>query len=177
MADKDSSFQRYLDAGIAFTNLTRARAEEVVAELVQNGEFQGKEARARVDELIERSRKSREALLAQVRREVTRQLDSVGVSNLEELAERVADLLNRTAEAGKAATGKAAASAKKAAGRKAPAKKAPAKKAPAKQAPAKKAPAKQAAVKKAPAKKAPAKQAAVKKAAAPSRASGAGSAD
>ena len=33
MANKDP-FQKYLDAGIAFTNMTRAKAEELVQELV-----------------------------------------------------------------------------------------------------------------------------------------------
>ena len=65
MADKDA-FQKYLDAGISFTNLTRARAEELVQELVQNGEFQRGEAKARVDDLIERSRKGRELSLIHI---------------------------------------------------------------------------------------------------------------
>ena len=52
MANKDG-FQKYLDAGIAFTDLTRARAEELVHELVQSGEFQSDDARAKVEELIE----------------------------------------------------------------------------------------------------------------------------
>jgi polyhydroxyalkanoate synthesis regulator phasin len=150
VANKDS-FQKYLDVGIAFTNITKAKAEELVAELVQNGEFQGKDARARVDDLLERSRKSSEALIGQVRAEVTRQLDSLGVTSLEDLAEQVAALLGRSAEAGKRATG----TAKKAPAKKAPAKKAAAKKAAAKKAAAKKAPAKKTAAKKAAAKKAP----------------------
>ncbi len=163
MANRDS-FQKYLDAGIAFTNLTRARAEELVAELVQDGEFRG-DARAMVDELIERSRKSREALFAQVRQEVDRQLESVGITDLDDLAKQVASLIGRTAEAGRSAGRTRKTGAKKAPAKKAPAKKAPAKKAPAKKAPAKKAPAKKAPAKKAPAKKAPAKKAPAKKAA------------
>jgi len=141
--DAKDSFQKYLDAGIAFTNLTRAKAEDLVAELVQNGEFQSGDARARVDELLERSRKGREAFTDQVRKEVAHQLGSVGISSLEDLAQQVASLIGRTAEAGRSATSGA---------KKAAAKKAPAKKAPAKKAPAKKAPAKKAAAKKAPAK-------------------------
>jgi len=158
MANKDA-FQKYLDAGIAFTNLTRSRAEELVQELVQSGEFQRGEAKARVDDLIERSRKGREALLAQVRHEVARQLESVGITSLEDLAKQVASLLGRSAASGRP-----------------PAKKAPAKKSAAKKAPAKKAPAKKAPAKKAPAKKAPAKKAPAKKAA-PARPTGAGSPD
>src|SRR5665213_4222598 len=97
--DAKDSFQKYLDAGIAFTHLTRAKAEELVAELVQNGEFQSGDARARVDELLERSRKGREAFAAQVRKEVAHQLESVGISSLEDLAQQVASLIGRTAEA------------------------------------------------------------------------------
>jgi polyhydroxyalkanoate synthesis regulator phasin len=168
MVDKDG-FQKYLEAGIAFTNMTRAKAEELVSELVQSGEFQGRDAKAKVEELIERSKKSREALVTQVRHEVGRQLDHIGITSVEDLANQVADLLGRTADAGRAATAKKATAKKKAAAKKAPAKKAPAKKtatkkAPAKKAAAKKAPAKKAATKKAAAKKAPAKTAAAKKA-------------
>ncbi|MHB1517003.1 MAG: histone H1-like repetitive region-containing protein [Acidimicrobiales bacterium] len=156
MPDKDG-FQRYLEAGIAFTNMTRARAEELVNELIQSGEIQGKDARVWVDDIVARSRKSRETLLEQVRNEVGRQLDG----NLDVLAEKVASLLNRTADAGRAATRRASRGpAKKAAAKKAPAKKAAAKKAAAKKAPAKKAAAKKAPAKKAAAKKAPAKKAA-----------------
>jgi colicin import membrane protein len=133
MVNKDD-FQRYLDVGIAFTNLTRSKAEELVSELVQNGEFQTSDARAKVDELLERSRKSREALVAQVRKEVAHQLDAVGVTNLEDLAEQVATLIGRTAAAGRAATTKKSAPTRSAAAKKSPAKKATAKKATAKKA-------------------------------------------
>ena len=169
MVNKDD-FQRYLDVGIAFTNLTRSKAEELVSELVQNGEFQTSDARAKVDELLERSRKSREALVAQVRKEVAHQLDAVGVTNLEDLAEQVATLIGRTAAAGRAATTKKSAPTKSAAAKKSPAKKATAKKATAAKATAKKATAtkrspakKSAAAKKSPAKKATAKKATAKK--------------
>ena len=155
MVNKDD-LQKYLDAGVAFTNLTRAKAEELVSELVQSGEFQTGDARARVDELLERSRKGREALVAQVRSEVARQLDSVGITNLEDLATQVAALIGRSADAGKAATSRS----KKAAPKKTAAKKATA----AKKTTAKKATAKKATAKKATAKKATAKTAAAKKA-------------
>src|SRR5580704_4057245 len=163
MANKDP-FQKYLDAGIAFTNMTRAKAEELVQELVRSGEFQGSDARAWVDDLVERSRKGREALLAQVRHEVSRQLESVGITSLEDLATQVATPLGRSAEAGRAATTGKKAAGKKAAGKKSPAKKSAGKKTAAKKAAAKKSPAKTAAAKKAAAKKSPAKTAAAKKA-------------
>jgi polyhydroxyalkanoate synthesis regulator phasin len=173
MANKDA-FQKYLDAGIAFTNMTRARAEELVAELVKNGEFQGKDARAKVDELLEKSRKSREALMGQVRHEVTRQLETLGITSVDDLAKQVADLLGRTAAAGRAATAKKAAAPKKSAAKKTAAKKTAAKKSPAKKASATKAAATKSPAKKAAATKAAAKKSTATKAAAP-RATGAGS--
>ena len=142
MTKRRDGYQRYLDAGVAFTHMTRSRAEELVQELVKSGEVQRKEARTKVEELIERSRKSSESLLSVVRDEVGNQLHSMGITNLEDLAKQVASLLGRSSQAASGAV------------KKAPAKKAPAKKAPAKKAPAKKAPAKKAPAKKAPAKKA-----------------------
>ncbi len=161
----DSPYQRYIDAGLAFTQMTRDRAEELVQELVKAGSLQGKEAQEKVEELIERSRKSSESLLNIVRDEVTHQLKAVGITSVDDLATQVAAVINRSATAAKSATAKASAAGKKAAAKKAPAKKAAAKKAAAKKAPAKKAAAKKAAAKKAPAKKAPAKKAPAKKAA------------
>ena len=137
---KRDGYQRYLDAGIAFTQMTRSRAEELVQELVKSGEVQRKEAQAKVEELIDRSRKSSESLLSVVRGEVGNQLHSLGISNIEDLAKQVASLLSRSPKT-------ASAPAKKASAKKAPAKKAPAKKAPAKKAAAKRAPAKKAAAK------------------------------
>jgi polyhydroxyalkanoate synthesis regulator phasin len=153
MVNRDA-FQRYIDAGVAFTNITRSKAEELVQELVQSGEFQSDDARAKVEELIERSRKGREALVIQVRREVSRQLEGMGITNVEDLAKQVSSLLARTAEAGRAASaGMKKTAAKKATGKKAAAKKSSAKKATGKKAAAK------AAVKRSPAKKAAAKKA------------------
>jgi polyhydroxyalkanoate synthesis regulator phasin len=145
----NESLQRYIDAGIAFTNMTRKKAEELVSELVKNGDLQTDEARARVDELLERGRQGTEVIVSAVRSEVSRQLDVVGIANLEDLAAQVAAMLGRSDS-----------TAKKSAAKKAPAKKAPAKKSVAKKSVAKKAPAKKTAAKKTPAKKAVAKKAA-----------------
>ena len=97
MATNDS-LQRYIDAGVAFTNMTRKKAEELVSELVQNGDLQRGEAKARVDELLERSRQGTEVIITTVRSEVTRQLGSMGITNLEDLAKQVAALIGRTAD-------------------------------------------------------------------------------
>ncbi len=160
----NDSLQRYIDAGIAFTNMTRKKAEELVSELVQNGDVQRDEAKARVDDLLERSRQGTEVILAAVRSEVSRQLEAVGITNLDDLAKQVAALVARAGEAGKKTTAKKT-TAKKTTAKKTTAKKTTAKKTTAKKTAAKKAPAKKTAAKKTAAKKTAAKKAAPKTAA------------
>jgi polyhydroxyalkanoate synthesis regulator phasin len=135
MAQNDV-FKRYLDAGLAFTALTQARAEALVKDLVKAGEVQADQARDAVTDLLERSRKNSEKLLDTVRKEVRSQITNLGLASqadLDRIEQRISSLL-----------GTAAAPAKKATAKKAPAKKAPAKKAPAKKTAAKRAPAKKA---------------------------------
>lgn len=145
MAQNDL-LKRYLDAGVEFTALTQARAEALVKDLVKAGEVQADQARTVVTDLLQRSRKNREQLLATVRSEVKAQIASLGLASkadIDRFEARIMSLL----------------------GGKTPAKKAPAKKAPAtKKASVKKAPAtkktagKKSAAQKAPARKAPAKK-------------------
>ena len=54
MPDNDR-FRRYLEAGAAFTELTRRRAEGIVRDLVHSGEVSREQATARVEELLEHS--------------------------------------------------------------------------------------------------------------------------
>ncbi len=144
---KDQGFgawKRYLEAGAAFSQMTRSRAEELVQELVSGGELQRKEAQAKVEELIERSRKSSEALVGIVRSEVLAQLDALGIHGIEDVARQVAALLSRSGAdmtGGTARRSSGPATTAKAPAGKAPAKRAPAKRAPAKKAAAKTAPA------------------------------------
>ncbi len=169
MATNDG-FRKYIEAGAVLGRITRARAEELVQELVNAGEVQRGQASQWVDDLIDLGRKTSEQLVEVVRREVGAQLAALGFNSVEDLAQQVADVLHRSAEAGRGATstaaGGAARAARAATGRtKKPKKKAAAKTAAAKKAPAKKAASKKAAPKKAAAKKkAPAKKAAAKKA-------------
>jgi polyhydroxyalkanoate synthesis regulator phasin len=154
--------RRYLDAGVAFTQLTRQRAESIVKDLVRTGEVSREQAATRVEELLDRSRQSTEAVVAIVRKEIddrVSQLNLVTRDELASLAGRLGLPVSGATKAAKSAAGKATSTTKKAAAtatgaaRKATGtatKAAAAKKAPAKKAPAKKA----TAVKKAPAKKA-----------------------
>ena len=84
MAQNDN-LKRYLDAGMAFTQLTRERAEALVNDLVKAGEIRRKEAQQQIEELLERSQKNSEFLVGVIRREVADQLRNMG---LEDLARR-----------------------------------------------------------------------------------------
>ena len=114
MAQSDI-LKRYLDAGMAFTQLTRARADAIVKELVRAGEVRRERTQETVDDLVERSRRNTEALLGLVRKEVTSQLSQLGLATKEDLARLERRLGGTTKGAAK---------------KKAPAKKAAAKKAP-----------------------------------------------
>lgn len=85
MAEADP-LRRYVEAGIAFTQLTKAKAEAMVRELVKAGDVQREQAQDRVDELLDRHRKNTEGLVALVRREMAQQLSSMGFATKEDLA-------------------------------------------------------------------------------------------
>src|SRR5688500_680863 len=53
MAQSDV-LKRYLDAGVAFTQMTRQRAEAIVRDLVKAGEVQSDQAQQVVQDLVER---------------------------------------------------------------------------------------------------------------------------
>lgn len=84
MAQNDT-FRRYLDAGMAFTQLTRERAEEFVKDLVKAGEVRRKETEEVIEALLERSRRNTEDLVGIIRTEVADQLRNLG---LEDVARR-----------------------------------------------------------------------------------------
>jgi polyhydroxyalkanoate synthesis regulator phasin len=104
--------KKYLDAGTVFGKVTRARAEDIVRELVSAGDIQRGQAQEWVDNLVDRSKKSSEQLLELVRREVSTQLSKIDSSSLESIANQVADIIKRSAEAGRSATADATKTAK-----------------------------------------------------------------
>ncbi len=96
--------RKYLDAGSVFGQVTRGRAEEIVRELVNAGDIQRNQAQEWVDTLVDRSRKSSEQIIEMVRREVAAQLNKVDAKAIENLSKQVADVLKRSADAGRRAT-------------------------------------------------------------------------
>jgi polyhydroxyalkanoate synthesis regulator phasin len=147
--------KRLLDAGMTFTAMTQARAEDLIRDLVRAGEVQAEQAQSVIDELVDRSRRNSERLIDAVRAEIRQQMASLGLAtknDVERLERRIAEVSaargTRKATAKKASTRKstkATKAARKSAGRASTAKKAPAKKAPAKKAGATKTGAKKAA--------------------------------
>ena len=135
MSESDP-LRKYVEAGIALTQLTRARAEAIVKDLVRAGDVQREHAQDRVEELLDRSRKGTDGLVGLIRREMSEQLSAMGFATKQDLAEMEARLVERlggapsTAGASPASEGPAArpAAAPKSSASKA-AKKAPAAKA------------------------------------------------
>jgi polyhydroxyalkanoate synthesis regulator phasin len=72
-------WKHYLQAGMEVTEVTRKRAEQIVRDLVKAGEVQAHEAGERVEELLDRSRKTTEAFGERVRNEVQRQMEALGL--------------------------------------------------------------------------------------------------
>ncbi len=113
--------KRYLDAGMAFTAITQAKAEALVKDLVKTGEVQTEQAQAAVTELVERSRANTEAFIEQVRQEVAASAESLGLATVADLA-RLERLIETIKRGGTSAAAKAPAK-KKAVAKKVPAKK------------------------------------------------------
>jgi polyhydroxyalkanoate synthesis regulator phasin len=115
--------KRYLDAGMAFTTMTRSRAEAIVKELARAGEVQREQVQAQVDDLVQRSRHNTDQLRTLVRKEVESQFSGLGLATKRDLSALERRLTERFGGATKATPAKKT-PAKKAATRKAAAKKA-----------------------------------------------------
>jgi polyhydroxyalkanoate synthesis regulator phasin len=113
MAQNDM-LRRYLDAGMAFTQLTRARAEAIVKDLVKAGELQREQTQDALEELLERSRKNTDQLRDLVRKEIREQLAAIGLATKDDIA-RIERKLSGGGTAKKAAPAKKATKAAKAA--------------------------------------------------------------
>ena len=110
--------KKYLDAGLAFTQMTQQRAEAIVKDLVKAGEVQASQATQRRNELVERSRQNTENMFAAIRKEVGEQVKALGLatqSDVEALRKEISSLKRAGAPAAK----KAAAAPKKAPAKKA----------------------------------------------------------
>ncbi len=129
--------KRYVDAAVSFTAITQARAEALVKDLVKAGEVQADQARDAVSDLLERSRKSSEALLETVRTEVRQQITNLGLASqadLDRIEQRISSVLDTVTAPAKRAAAPPTKTAPRASTSAAKKKKAPAKRATAKRA-------------------------------------------
>ena len=116
-----NEWKRYLDVGITFSETTRKRAEEFVRDLVKAGEVRQERAQKVVDDLVDRSRKNTEDLLALVRAELKSQVSTLGIATKDDI-KRLEGRINQLSRSpGKAAPRKA--TAKKSAAKRSAAKK------------------------------------------------------
>lgn len=153
MADSTSTsrptnpiIKRYLDAGMAFTQMTQARAEAIVKDLIKTGEVQAAKNEELVRQILERSQRNTDRLMDMVRKEIQSQIAQLGLATraeVEALEAELADTKAQLARAKQAARKKKAAK-KRAAGKKKASKASASKTAAKKRAGAKKAAKKQA---------------------------------
>ncbi len=108
MAQSDL-FKRYLDAGIAFTEMTRERAQAIVKEWVNAGEVPMQRADDFIEDIVERSRQNTAAIVSLVQAQVQDQLSAIGLATKADIA-RLEAKINRAS----ASAGASAAAAKKA---------------------------------------------------------------
>jgi polyhydroxyalkanoate synthesis regulator phasin len=76
---EQGALQRYLEAGTTFTQVTRARAGELVHELIKTGELEHHKAKDRLEDLVRANRERSMALISTVRGEVRKQLGGLGL--------------------------------------------------------------------------------------------------
>ncbi len=79
-------WNKYLDAGAEFVAMTRTQARQRAKELVGQGQLAQGQVQAFVDDLVEESRKRTDVLLDVVRKEIQRQVKTLGIATKEDLA-------------------------------------------------------------------------------------------
>jgi polyhydroxyalkanoate synthesis regulator phasin len=115
-------WNKYLDAGVEFVAMTRTQARKRAKELVGTGQLAQEQVAGFVDDLVDESRKRTDVLLEIVRKEIQRQVKTLGIATKEDLTK----LESKLATSKPAKTTKSAA--RKSAARKSAAKKSAAKK-------------------------------------------------
>jgi polyhydroxyalkanoate synthesis regulator phasin len=79
-------WKQLLEAGMNVTELGRAQARQIVADLVAQGQLAQDRATSAVDEVIEMSRRRREELREFVQAEIRRQVSALGIATKDDLA-------------------------------------------------------------------------------------------
>jgi polyhydroxyalkanoate synthesis regulator phasin len=92
-------WNKYLDAGVEFVAMTRTQARKRAQELVSQGQLTQQQVQGFVDDLVDESRKRTDVLLDVVRKEIQRQVKTLGIATKDDLAK----LESKLAKAPKAA--------------------------------------------------------------------------
>jgi polyhydroxyalkanoate synthesis regulator phasin len=79
-------WNKYLDAGAEFVAMTRTQARKRAKELVSQGQLAQEQVTGFVDDLVDESRKRTDVLLEVVRKEIQRQVKTLGIATKEDLA-------------------------------------------------------------------------------------------
>lgn len=90
---------KYLDAGAQFVALTRAQARRRAQELVTSGQLAQSQVQAFVDDLVAESRRRTDDMLDVVRKEVQRQVTTLGIATKDDLARLEARLAKQSGQA------------------------------------------------------------------------------
>ena len=79
-------WNKYLDAGAEFVAMTRTQARQRAKELVEQGQLAQEQVQGFVDDLVDESRRRTDVLLDVVRKEIQRQVKTLGIATKEDLA-------------------------------------------------------------------------------------------
>ena len=93
-------WQRYLEAGMQFTEMRRSQARRVANDLVEQGHLARDQVTSAVDEIVAISRRRTDEMREVVRKEVQRQLGGLGLATKADLAklEKKMNKANRVAK-------------------------------------------------------------------------------
>jgi len=101
-------WNKYLDAGVEFVAMTRAQARKRAKELVGTGQLAQEQVQGFVDDLVDESKRRTDVMMDVLRKEIQRQVKTLGIATKEDLAR----LESRLAKGGAKSPAKAAAATK-----------------------------------------------------------------
>ena len=89
-------WNKYLDAGVEFVAMTRTQARQRAKELVGTGHLAQEQVQGFVDDLVDESRRRTDGLLEVVRKEIQRQVKTLGIATKDDLARLETRLAKQT---------------------------------------------------------------------------------
>lgn len=116
-------WNKYLDAGAEFVAMTRTQARKRATELVGTGQLAQEQVQGFVDDLVDESRRRTDAMLEVVRKEIQRQVKTLGIATKDDLAKLETKLAKQSKPAKAASSAKKRSSSKKSSDKAKPAKK------------------------------------------------------